>query len=385
LKGSVWQVKESVVKRLAEAVSTVEPAFTPQARLQAGMALGTLDDPRPGTGVNTGEAGSPHIPDIVWVKVPAGTFLMGSTDEEVEHWKKWTRQRVEEGAYAAEDLTQEQVLEIFISWLEGERGQHPLDIPAFFISRYPITNAQYRCFVEAGGYDDPAWWGGEESPAWAWRQGKPRWEWQRTDRPDFWHNPRFNGPTQPVVGVTWYEAMAFCRWLTEGIRIIDGKLQVWRDSQLETLNLEPETLEIRLPTEAEWEKAARGTDGRTWPWGNGWDETLANTREGDLGQPSPVGILPGGDGPYRAADMGGNVWEWTLSLWGSEWRRPAFAYPYQQDDGREDTSPGNEVLRVLRGGSWNYDQSDARCGARYWRLGYYSFGFSGFRCVSPVS
>ncbi len=370
LLGSVWEVKERVTEELANAVAAAEPAFTPKARLEAGVALGRLGDPRPGVGVDP----QTGLPDILWVEVPAGPFWMGSTDEEVERWKTWVRGKVEDGTYTAERLSPEDLLEIFGAWLEGERGQHPLDLPAFQISRYPITNAQYRCFMEAGGYDDPAWWGGEESPGWTWRQGEPRWPWQRTDRPDFWDDPRFNGPNQPVVGVTWYEAMAFCRWLTERLRPHVGA----------QCAAPPGGWEIRLPTEAEWEKAARGADGRTWPWGNEWEEGQANTWEAGLKQTSPVGILPRGDSPYGVADMVGNVWEWTLSLWGPDWRRPAFGYPYRPGDGREDTSPGDDVARVVRGGSWDSLQEDARCAGRLRGDPVVSFNLIGFRCVSPV-
>jgi formylglycine-generating enzyme required for sulfatase activity len=304
----------------------------------------------------------------------------------MNRWKELTRQLVEEeDTYKAEGMTKEKLLEILWAWLEGERGQHRLEMPAFLIGRYPVTNAQYACFVEAGGYKDPAWWGGEESDAWAWRQGKPRLEWQRADRPDFWHAPRFNGPNQPVVGVTWYEAMAYCRWLEEQFRVSSPEFRIWRDSALVTVNPEPETITVRLPTEAEWEKAARGTDGRAWPWGETWDETRANTAEGGLGQPSPVGVLPAGDGPCGAADMVGNVWQWTLSLWGPDWRSPAYDYPYRPDDGREDPSPGSDVARVVRGGSWDYIRASARCAVRLRDFPDISRDIGGFRCVSPIS
>jgi formylglycine-generating enzyme required for sulfatase activity len=356
LSGQVWKIKERVTETLMESVSAVDPAFTPKARLEAGIALGKLGDVRPGVGKDpvTG------LPDIVWVEIPAGSFLMGSTDAEVERWKDWTRQKVEEGAYSAEDLTKEELLEVLWAWLEAERGQHSLRLPAFSISRYPVTNAQYQCFVEDGGYDFPAWWGGEESPGWAWRQGEPRYEWQRNDRPDFWHDPRFNGPAQPVVGVTWYEAQAYCRWLSEKL-----------------------SRTVRLPTEAEWERAARGTDGRAWPWGSEWVEDLINVAETELKQTSPAGILPGGDSSDGVADVAGNVWEWTLSLWGTDWRQPDYEYPYDPEDGREDSSPGDEVRRVVRGGSWYGIREFARCAVRGGGNVDLSDTFFGFRCVSP--
>jgi formylglycine-generating enzyme required for sulfatase activity len=383
LLGSVWETREGAVKHLAAAVGVVEPAFVPRARLEAGIALGALGDPRSGTGATPRATDQPSIPDLLWVAVPGGPFLMGSTEEEVERWKEWTRQRVEDGTYRVEGLTQEQLAEIYAGWLDGERGQHLLEVRSFLISRYPVTNAQYGCFVQADGYENPAWWGGEESAAWAWRQGKPRWDWQRTDRPDFWHDPRLNGANQPVVGVTWYEAMAFCRWFNEQLRAMDGRLNVWRDGRFETVGAE--SITVRLPSEAEWEKAARGIDGRTWPWGGEWDVACANTWETELKQTSPVGIFPSGDSPYGVGDMVGNVWEWTLSLWGTDWRNPTFNYPYQSGDGREDTSPGDEVLRVVRGGSWGDDQILARCAYRYWFYPYFSDFNIGFRCVSPVS
>jgi formylglycine-generating enzyme required for sulfatase activity len=385
LLGSVWEVKERTAQDLAAAVAGVEPAFDPPARLEAGVALGTLGDPRPGTGAVKPAPEQRPLPDLVWVPVPGGSFLMGSTDDEVERWKAWAQERLEDGTYRSEDLTQEEVLEILWAWLEGERGRHELDLPAFLVTRYPVTNAQYRCFAGADGHDDPAWWGGEESPAWAWRQGAPRHDWQRTDRPDFWHDPRFNGPNQPVVGVTWYEALAFCRWLTARLKAQEGDLRIWRDGRIEVVSAAPETPGVRLPTEAEWEKAMRGTDGRIWPWGDGWDAAHSNTAEGDLGQTSPVGVLPRGDSPYGVADAAGNVWEWTSSLWGPDWRRPAFGYPYRADDGREDASAGDEVARVVRGGSWDFNRFNARCAARGRDYPDLSYRGLGFRCVSPVS
>jgi len=206
----------------------------------------------------------------------------------------------------------------------------------FFIGKYPVTNAEYRRFVEAGGYDERRWWSDE---GWAWRSGKPRYDGQKTDGPDFWGKERyedFNGPDQPVVGVTWYEAEAYARWLSVTV----GR-------------------EVRLPTEEEWEKAARGIDGRGYPWGNAFDAGRCNTSESGIEHTTAVGqYSPAGDSVYGAADMAGNVWEWTETEKGGGW--------------------------VLRGGSWGDIQDGARCSFRLGGDPFYSGDGVGFRLVFPV-
>lgn len=185
---------------------------------------------------------------------------------------------------------------------EDESPQHEIILAGYFIGRYPVTVAQFRSFVTASGYrsKDQSSLKGED--------------------------------TNPVVNVTWDDALAYCRWLSEhsGLR-------------------------VTLPGEAEWEKAARGTDGWIYPWGNEFDKSKCNSSAGGKGGTTPVGSYsPQGDSPYGAADMAGNVWEWTRSQF-----KP---YPYAAGDGRENLEA--KGTRVLRGGAFNYDEGDVRCASR---------------------
>jgi formylglycine-generating enzyme required for sulfatase activity len=366
------ELERATAERLVPAIADENPAFAVPARIQAGEALGTLGDTRPGV--------CTPAPD--WVRVPAGAFLMGSPTEEIQRWKKFVRERIEAGDYTRpENWTKERLFEVLSAFLEAEEAVHEIHVPGFCIARYPVTNAQFNLFIEGEGYNKPEYW---TEAGWKWRQGegeglgRPA---ERRDKPMFWHDPRFSHPNQPVVGITWYEASAYCGWLTERLNREDT---IHRD------------LVVRLPTEAEWEKAARGAlflDGdetkarpnplpqRIWTWGNDWDQDKANTWEGRARAPTPVGLYPAGQSPYGVLDMVGNVWEWTNTRWGTDPMKPDYASPYQPD-ARED--PTGVVHRVLRGGSWDYGQDYARCACRYgygpdaWR------GSVGFRVVAPA-
>jgi formylglycine-generating enzyme required for sulfatase activity len=170
------------------------------------------------------------------------------------------------------------------------------------------------------------------------------------------------------VGVTWYDARAYCDWLT-------GQLRAWEGTPEPLASLlQDEGWQVRLPSEAEWEKAARGTEGRTYPWGNEADVERANYDSTGIGSTSAVGCFPGGASPYGVLDMSGNVWEWCHSLY-----KP---YPYDPTDGRE--NPEAEGSRVLRGGAFYNFQGYVRCAYRRWGNPYYRGSGYGFRlCVAP--
>ena len=225
---------------------------------------------------------------------------------------------------------------------EDSRPRHEVLLPAFKIGRYPVTNAQYRRFAEATG--------------------------RRWDSKIGLNAERSNCP---AAEMTWHDARVFCEWLT---------IEWRKQGKIATDEV------VRLPTEAEWEKAARGADERAYPWGNNWDKDNCNTSESGLGKTSAVGMYPSGASPYGCLDIAGNVREWTSSLWGKEFSKLDFKYPYRFDDSRENLEAGDEVLRVLRGGSWGGIQHLARCSFRYWYSPFDRFDLFGFRVVvSPVS
>jgi formylglycine-generating enzyme required for sulfatase activity/energy-coupling factor transporter ATP-binding protein EcfA2 len=327
--------QQALAERLANLLTDADLSdATPPLRARAGRALTLLGDPRAGVGMRD------ELPDLAWCEVPAGPFRLGARDDDQE-------------AY------------------DDEKPSREVTVPTFYVARYPITNAQFARFIADGGYDNRQWW---TEAGWAWRNGaepnlssigdedlRRRYaDWlaqrpvERRCEPFFWHDEQLNLPQQPVVGVTWYEAMAYCAWLQQQFASRGSTIAVGAES-LETL-LARGNWQLRLPTEAEWEKAA-GWDPvagrkRLYAWGDEWDETKANVnRQIDL--PSVVGIFPAGAAACGALDMTGNVWEWTSSQ--------SVDYPYQND---ERNDPEGEAIRVLRGGSWYGDQRVARVSCR---------------------
>ncbi|MFZ5908694.1 MAG: SUMF1/EgtB/PvdO family nonheme iron enzyme [Chloroflexota bacterium] len=213
---------------------------------------------------------------------------------------------------------------------DDEKPQHSVEIPYdYWMARFPITNALYDAYVKAKGNKHPV---------------------------DDWEKKK----DHPVVSVSWKDAMAYCRWLEDAMR-----------AEL------PPGLVLRLPTEAEWEKAARGIDGRLYPWGRIFAKNKCNTLEGGRGSTTPVGrYSPGGDSPFGCADMSGNIWEWMHSLWKT--------YPYMVEDGREAEDASGH--HVLRGGSFYGNVRGVRCAFRGRSDPDLRDAYVGFRlCVSPIS
>lgn len=228
--------------------------------------------------------------------------------------------------------------------------QHRVELHAFAIGKYPVTNAEYGEFIAARGYDTEAFW---TAMGWKWQRGRLGQE----PVPGFWHEPRLNQARYPVVGVSWYEAVAFCNWL--GSR--DGK-------------------KYRLPSEAEWEYAARGANNaRNFPWGDKFERGRANTAEAGLGGTTPVTHFPSGVSPFGVWDMAGNVFEWMLSKWGANWQDLQFVYPYRAQNGCEDVEGSG--ARVMRGGSWFNPYQEALCAFRSRYLAGSRGSNIGFRVV----
>ncbi|MEM7034917.1 MAG: formylglycine-generating enzyme family protein, partial [Chloroflexota bacterium] len=227
-------------------------------------------------------------------------------------------------------------------------GTHKISLPVYKIGKYSVTNAEYTEFIQAGGYQNKRWW---TEAGW---QQKQQEGWKE---PSKWQDSWFNHPNQPVVGVSWYECVAYCRWLST------------KKGQL-----------YRLPTEAEWEKGSRGTDGRKYPWGNAFEASRLNADAGKqtVESTTPIGIYPTGVSPNNLYDCTGNVWEWCATKFGK-------AYPFDVTENKwsEDylEQPGH---RVPRGGSWNHPRDGVNCTIRLPFPPEGRLKFTGFRLVSPL-
>ena len=253
---------------------------------------------------------------IEWVSIPEGSFLMGSTPEAAK------------AAYEDAKL-RSSMLERHT--FDAELPQHQVYLSAYEISRYEITNAQYRAFIAVTDRPTPRGHNGE----------------------DTWADETLNDDTQPVVGVTWFDAQAFTEW-------IGGS----------------------LPTEAQWERAARGTEGRIYPWGDTPPKARQHANFARrYNRPMPVGQFPKGESPNGIADLAGNVWEWCLDEYS-----PTF---YQQHEDGIRENPLNlrfrDVLRarVIRGGAWDVGRAFLRSSLRFKFYPLDSTHTIGFRVVRP--
>jgi formylglycine-generating enzyme required for sulfatase activity len=254
----------------------------------------------------------------------------------------------------------------------------------YWLARYPVSYGQYAQFMAAGGYENPAYWPEAKAHGY-WKDGQMKDAWGG----DIGNKPGLPGaPNQPVRAISWYGALAFARWLDAQWR---GRL--------------PTGLRVRLPTEAEWEKGARGglrllaepviwapgqagkaTGKRTlldnpqpkraFPWGDTADERRANCKESGIGDVSSLGCFPGGGSPYGMNEMAGNVLEWTRTLYA--------VYPYAPDAEWENLNASSSTGRVLRGGPHYESRTNVRCGVRDWSDPFNDFRYYGFRlALSP--
>ncbi|MCL4836161.1 MAG: SUMF1/EgtB/PvdO family nonheme iron enzyme [Caldilineaceae bacterium] len=293
------RVKEGLVALLTQThLTSIE-------RAEGGRALGLLGDSRPGVGlvVKTG------LPDIDWIPISPGPFVMGGKE----------------------------------SWEGGQQFTCHLITQPYRIARYPVTVAQYDCFVRAGGYGERKWW---TAAGWQWREKA---EIEGPER----YREVFQTPNHPVVGVSWYEAVAYCAWLSEQVGY-----------------------QVTLPSEAQFERAARHTDGRIYPWNGEFAPERCNASETGIDATSAVGIFPGGNAECGAVDMAGNVWEWCSSAWLENYAG------YEQ---RVSNDLTGDDRRVLRGGSFNINRDDTRCASRFGLDPDYRLRGFGFRLLSPGS
>lgn len=263
--------------------------------------------------------------ELVLVHVPAGYFWMGSDPTEPEHYS-------------------------------NEEPKRWVYLDEYWIGKYPVTVAQFAAFVRANPYyrtraerQGGGWTWSRESE-WGYVEGA---SWQHPHGPDSDVRAKAD---HPVTLISWGDACIFCDWVGRVTRRV-----------------------VRLPMEAEWEKAARGTDGRTYPWGTTFAAQKCNTAEGGIRDTTPVGrYSPAGDSPYGCADMAGNVWEWCLDRYDEDY--------YRKAPSRNPTGPSTGEGHVVRGGSWAGGREIARCAYRG-RLvpDNWYYDFIGFRIVvSPA-
>jgi len=236
------------------------------------------------------------IKGVELIKIPAGEFIMGSDESE-----------------------------------------HRVYLDEYYIGKYPVTNIEYSKFINSGGYIERKYWSNEG------------WEFimdNNITEPQYWGDSESNQPNQPVVGISWYEAEAFCIWAG-----------------------------LKLPTDAQWEKAARGTDGRKYPWGNDWDcnKCCNSVSPSKKNRTCPVGSYPNGASPYGVMDMSGNVSEWCQDKYDVNYYK---TMPYKNPN----NITGQSRLILIRGSDWSLYMTKFFC-CTYRAGTLKSKRFFGFRAV----
>lgn len=347
LEDTANELKEDFLKILGD----LDQPGEPKVRAEIAEALGQFGDTR-------------LTDERRWVFVPAGKF-----------WRGLTCQGSEEGRST--------VIPSFRTSHGGAAGQDEdgwIHVSEFYLQRWPVTVTEYQNFVEENGYDLRRWWSDE---GWTWLKK------ERVKAPESWEWQLEKPGNYPVVGLSWWETQAFCRWFTS---VALGLPSGWV---------------IRLPTEAEWEKAARGAAvlpagapnedvRREYPWVGPWSDERANTGEGNwLGSITPVGCFPKGNGPYGAWDQTGNVWEWCLDWYdprayeAAEVSDPAVISPVGVQKIIVATRSGQSAAalsKVIKGGSYTNDAFQGRITYRNRLEPSKRLEEQGFRCVAvPLS
>ena len=347
---------EQVRQRLTALVEA--GALSAPERAAAGSCLGYVGDPRPGVGLFPAGHPAAGLPKIDWITIPAGPFFMGDNGDFPDLDQSsmgffWLAEKI-------------QAVDPPNTWPAGVYRN--LDRP-YRMSRYPVTVQQYAAFVEDGGYrDDTTEEDARRLLQW-WTEAGMAWKREQSITAPADSSSVFQTPNHPRVGVNWYEAIAFCRWLTQKLREVP---EVEGGIGSEAC--------VTLPSEPEWERVARGWDPkrpRVCPWGPIFTQEDMNERcnwgGSEVGHTSAVGVFQQGHAENGAADLAGNVWEWTRSVY-----RP---YPYRPDRWIEDLDTPATEKRVLRGGAWAFDSGFLFGAYRGRNVPNYRNDSVGFRCV----
>ncbi|GAB4541231.1 MAG: hypothetical protein Fur002_09250 [Anaerolineales bacterium] len=342
------QEAETYLQKLRERlVDLIEGAnfLSLRERLDAGATLGKIGDPR-------FDESHWHLPNdslFGFLRVEQGQFTMGTSRQEADE----VIQRLPDGREKSDAR----------SYLDAEVDKHPVLLPEYYIARYPVTVAQFKEFFEDKNRNH---------------------EFANSNKNTLLEKVFQSPANYPVTFVTWRDAIAYCKWLNEKMRSIAAeKIEQPADEAAANFwaKIQSGELKVTLPSEAEWEKAARGRDGQLYPWqGESISPQYANYEQTKIEAVTSVGCFPLGKSPYEIYDMSGGLWEWTRSLWGRS-RNLKYRYPYNEESRQQRENPraNDNVARVLRGGTCTSGAWRLRCAARYREYPDGTDYFTGFR------